>query len=152
MSQVYQSNNVINDPEINNYIKTLGSKLSIGGTEEKLSLKFFIINDPSINAFAMLGGINWCSYRTYFCSKYESELSSVLSHEIAHITQKHLLRLFDSQARNSFKSYLLLQLQFLLRDQIHKLPGSNYGCKCSSVQNTLDFTRENEKEAEGVWY
>ena len=38
-SQVYQSNNVINDSEINNYIERLGRKLSMEGTEDKLSLK-----------------------------------------------------------------------------------------------------------------
>ena len=42
LSQVYLSNNVINDSEINNYIERLGRKLSMEGTEEKPSLKFFI--------------------------------------------------------------------------------------------------------------
>ena len=53
------------------------------GTEDKLSLKFFIIDDPSINAFAMLGGIIGIHTGLIFAANTESELSSVLSHEIA---------------------------------------------------------------------
>ena len=57
MSQVYQSGSVITDAEVNDYLKTLGTNLSLAGTQDKLNFKLFIINDPSINAFAMLGGI-----------------------------------------------------------------------------------------------
>ena len=151
LSQVYQSNNVINDSEINNYIERLGSKLSMEGTDDKLSLKFFIIDDPSINAFAMLGGIIGIHTGLIFAANTESELSSVLSHEIAHITQKHLLRLFDSQARNSFKSYLALAIAILAaRSNPQVASGAVVAANAAQVQSALDFTRENEKEADRV--
>ena len=151
LSQVYQSNNVINDSEINNYIERLGSKLSMEGTDDKLSLKFFIIDDPSINAFAMLGGIIGIHTGLIFAANTESELSSVLSHEIAHITQKHLLRLFDSQARNSFKSYLALAIAILAaRSNSQVASGAIVAANAAQVQSALDFTRENEKEADRV--
>ena len=151
LSQVYQSNNVINDSEINNYIERLGSKLSMEGTDDKLSLKFFIIDDPSINAFAMLGGIIGIHTGLIFAANTESELSSVLSHEIAHITQKHLLRLFDSQARNSFKSYLALAIAILAaRSNPQVASGAIVAANAAQVQSALDFTRENEKEADRV--
>jgi len=151
LSQVYQSNNVINDSEINNYIERLGRKLSMDGTNEKLSLKFFIVDDPSINAFAMLGGIIGIHTGLIFAANTESELSSVLSHEIAHITQKHLLRLFDSQARNSFKSYLAIAIAILAaRSNPQVASGAIMAAKAAQVQSALDFTRENEKEADRV--
>ena len=151
LSQVYQSNNVINDSEINNYIERLGRKLSMDGTNEKLSLKFFIVDDPSINAFAMLGGIIGIHTGLIFAANTESELSSVLSHEIAHITQKHLLRLFDSQARNSFKSYLAIAIAILAaRSNPQVASGAVVAANAAQVQSALDFTRENEKEADRV--
>ena len=151
LSQVYQSNNVIDDSEINNYIERLGRKLSMDGTNEKLSLKFFIVDDPSINAFAMLGGIIGIHTGLIFAANTESELSSVLSHEIAHITQKHLLRLFDSQARNSFKSYLAIAIAILAaRSNPQVASGAVVAANAAQVQSALDFTRENEKEADRV--
>ena len=57
LNRVNQSNQLIDDPEINDYLNQIGKKLSIHGTKEKPDILFFIINDSSINAFAMLGGI-----------------------------------------------------------------------------------------------
>ena len=149
LSQVYQSNSVITDPEINNYIQMLGRKLSESGTDEKLPFKFFIVNDPSINAFAMLGRIIGVHTGLILAANTESELSSVLSHEIAHITQKHLLRLFDSQARNSFKSYIALAFAILAaRSNPEIASGAITAVSAAQVQNILDFTRDNEKEAD----
>jgi len=151
LGQVNQSENLITDTEINSYINNLGRKLLLNGTNENFPLKFFIINDPSINAFAMLGGIIGVHSGLILATNTESELSSVLSHEIAHITQKHLLRLFDSQARNVFKSYIALAVAILAaRSNPQVASGAMAAASASQIQNTLDFTRENEKEADRV--
>ena len=151
LGRVNQSDSVITDVEINDYINKVGRELSLKGTEEKLALKFFIVNDSSINAFAMLGGIIGIHTGLILAANSESELLSVLSHEIAHITQKHLLRLFDSQARNSFKSYIGLAIAILAaRSSPQVASGALAASSAAQVQNTLDFTRENEKEADRV--
>ena len=151
LGRVNQSDSVITDVEINDYINKVGRELSLKGTDEKLALKFFIVNDSSINAFAMLGGIIGIHTGLILAANSESELLSVLSHEIAHITQKHLLRLFDSQARNSFKSYIGLAIAILAaRSSPQVASGALAASSAAQVQNTLDFTRENEKEADRV--
>jgi len=151
LSKVYQSNSLITDLEINDYIEKLGRELSVKGTKEKLDIKFFILNDSSINAFAMLGGIIGIHSGLILAANSESELASVISHEIAHITQKHLLRLFDSQARNSYKSYIAIAIAILAaRSNPQVASGAIAAANASSIQNTLDFTRENEKEADRV--
>lgn len=151
LNRVNQSNQLIDDPEINDYLNQIGKKLSINGTKEKPDILFFIVNDSSINAFAMLGGIIGVHSGLMLAANSESELASVLSHEIAHITQKHLLRLFESQQKNSFKSYIGLAIAILAARSSPQLANSAIIIsQAASVQDALDYTRSNEKEADSI--
>lgn len=151
MQQVYSSNTVIQDPEINDYLNEIGHNLINSSSKDKSEINFFIVNDTSINAFAMLGNIIGVHTGLIFAANTESELASVLSHEIAHLTQKHLLRLFDSQSRNSFKSYLALAVAILAaRSNPQLAQGAITAASAAQVQNTLDYTRSNEQEADRI--
>ena len=149
MLQAFLSNSVIKDPEINDYINDMGHELIDKGINKKPEINFFIVNDSSINAFAMLGNIIGIHSGLILSANSESELASVLSHEIAHITQKHLLRLFDSQAKNSYKTYFALALALLVaRSNPQLAQGVITAGSASQVQNILDYTRANEREAD----
>ena len=151
LQQVYSSNSVIDDIEINDYIASLGEDLVLKGTSEKPSINFFLVNDQSVNAFAMLGNIIGVHSGLIFAANNESELASVLSHEIAHLTQKHLLRLFHSQANNSFKTYLSIAVAILAaRSNPQLAQGALIAGQASQVQNLLNFTRDNEREADRI--
>lgn len=151
LNRVYQSNQLIEDPEINNYVTNMGKDLSFEGTKEKPKINFFVVNDSSINAFATLGGVIGIHSGLILAANNESELASVLSHEIAHITQKHLLRLFESQKRNSYKSYLALAIAILAARSNPQLANSAIAIsQATGVQDTLDYTRANEREADRI--
>ena len=150
MQQVLASNTVIRDVEVNDYLYSLGKTLK-NSTQEKPDLSFFILDDNSINAFAMLGNIIGVHSGLIFAANTESELASVLAHEIAHITQKHLLRLFDSQSKNSYKTYLAIAVAILAaRSNPQLAQGAMSAASASQVQNTLDYTRSNEREADRI--
>jgi len=151
MQQVYSSNTVIQDPEINDYLNNLGGELLDATSEKNNDINFFIVNDTSINAFAMLGNVIGVHTGLIFAANTESELASVLSHEIAHLTQKHLLRLFDSQAKNSYKSYLALAIAILAaRSNPQLATGAITAASASQTQDLLDYTRTNEQEADRI--
>jgi predicted Zn-dependent protease len=151
MQQVFSSNEVIRDPEINDYLKNFGENLVKQGINGKYDINFFIVNDNSINAFAMLGDVIGVHTGLFFAANSESELASVLSHEIAHLSQKHLLRLFDSQNKNSYKSYLAIAVAIILaRSNPQLASGAISLGSAAQAQNTLNYTRENEKEADRI--
>lgn len=151
MSQVYESNSVILDPEVNEYLIDLGKKLLNEGLKTHDDINFFIVNDKSINAFAMLGNIIGVHTGLILAANSESEIASVLSHEIAHISQKHLLRLFNNQDKQSFKSSLAMAIALLIaRSNPQIASGVINAANASILQNALNFTRENEKEADRV--
>ena len=151
MQQVYSSNTVIQDPEINDYLNSLGNELIDSYKERKSNINFFIVNDNSINAFAMLGNVIGVHSGLIFAANSESEFASVLSHEIAHLTQKHLLRLIDSQTKNIYKSYLAMAVAILAaRSNPQLATGLITASSAAQTQNLLDYTRSNEKEADRI--
>jgi len=151
LQQVYQSDSVINDFEIEDYLYNLTNKLVKSSDYSGSGIKFFIVNDPSINAFAMLGGVIGVHTGLILSANSESELASVLSHEVAHITQRHVARMIGKLQKDSFKSYLGLGLALLLaRSNPELARGALAASQALGIQTVLDFTRENEKEADRI--
>jgi len=151
LQQVYQSDSVIHDVEIEDYLYNLTNKLVRASDYSGSGLAFFIINDSSINAFAMLGNVIGIHTGLILSANSESELASVLAHEIAHITQRHIARMVGKLQKDSFKSYLGLGLALLLaRSNPDLARGALTVSQALGVQTALDFTRENEKEADRV--
>ena len=149
--QVNQSDSIIRDIEISDYLDLLGKKLINASTDPAKKIEFFIVSDPSINAFAMLGGVIGVHSGLFLASNTESELASVISHEIAHINQKHISRFLLQQERASYQSTFIMAVALLLARSNPQLASTAMaGASAGSVQGALDFTRENEKEADRV--
>ncbi len=62
---------------------------------------FYLINNDQINAFAFFGGNVVLHSALFRYSDNESELASVMAHEISHVTQRHLARAMEDQKRNA---------------------------------------------------
>ena len=147
--QVNQSPIVVRDVEIDDYLTGLGRRLMTGTSIAHRNIEFFILNDSTINAFAMLGGVIGVHTGLFLAANTESQLASVLGHEIAHLSQKHLPRIIAKQQRDSYKSYLALAFALLLSRSNPELASATQTiASASAIQNTLDFTRKHEKEAD----
>ncbi len=92
---------LINDPLLTQYINSLGMRLVSHANSVKTPFHFFLINNDEINAFAFFGGnvvLHSALFR-YFDN--ESQLASVMAHEISHVTQRHLARAMEDQQRSA---------------------------------------------------
>lgn len=101
MMQIRGSSPVINDPVLDEYLTTLGRKLVANANDVRFPFSFFWINNPEINAFAFYGGHVGVHTGLMAQSDNESQFASVLGHEIAHVTQRHLARRIQQQQDNS---------------------------------------------------
>ena len=106
---------VIDDPELNTYIQTLGHRLSTkkspaAGQEFHL----FIVNNPSINAFAVPGGYIGVYTGLILATETESELASVVAHESAHIIQRHIPRMIAESQRTTLPAMAALLAAILI--------------------------------------
>jgi len=80
----------LNDPEIEDYVNRLGMRLVAASDEPDRSFDFFVLKDSTLNAFALPGGYIGLHSGLIQAAQSESELASVVGHEIAHVTQRHI--------------------------------------------------------------
>ena len=83
---------ILEDPEVTEYIRSLGYRLSSQAHDGAQRFNFFMVRDNTINAFALPGGFIGVNSGLLLKTKDESELAGVLAHEIAHVTQRHIAR------------------------------------------------------------
>lgn len=145
------SDDVVQDAEITAYLQALGSKLVSSSPDSQLKFNFFVVQDNSINAFAMPGGVVGVHTGLILASNSESELASVLGHEIGHVTQHHLARMLASQKYDTFKNIAGIALALLVaRANPQLASGALTTASAVGIQNKLDYTREHEREADRI--
>jgi len=82
----------------------------------------------------------------------ESELAAVVAHEIAHVTQQHLLRAWESTSQMSIPSAAILLAAIALGAAVggDAAAAAAVGGQAALMQQRINFTRANEKEADRV--
>ena len=151
MRQVAVSQDVIRDPEISDYIEALGNRLASNGPDKRQRFYFFVVQDPTINAFAMPGGVIGIHTGLMLSANTESELAGVLGHEIGHVTQRHLARMLASQKYDMFKNIAGLAIALLVaRSNPQLATGAATTVSALGVQSQLDYTRDHEREADRI--
>ncbi len=116
-----------------------------------LPFNFFVVMENDINAFAGPGGYIGVNSGVIIMTEAESELASVMGHEIAHVTQRHLYRAAEAAGRLSIPTMAATLAAILLGTQSPALgQAAIMAVMGSSVQFQIDFTRENEMEADRV--
>ena len=139
---------IVSDPEIESYITSLGERLTTNSNSQQ-QFHFFVINDSTINAFAGPGGHIGINTGLIMTSETESELASVVAHEIAHVTQRHLARAFEASQESTVPTTAAIIAAIILASQDSAMASAALATAlASSTQTRINFTRQNEKEAD----
>jgi predicted Zn-dependent protease len=85
---VERQSKVINDPVIAEYVNRLGQNL-VRNSDAKVPFTIKVVEDPTVNAFALPGGFFFVDSGLILKSDTEAELAGVMSHEIAHVAARH---------------------------------------------------------------
>ncbi|MDD5058470.1 MAG: M48 family metalloprotease [Sideroxydans sp.] len=151
MFQIRAQANYMDDPEVVDYLNRLGSLLVSNSSEPSQPFEFFLINDNAINAFALPGGFIGVNTGLIQLTQTESELASVLSHEISHVTQHHLARMVSGQKYDSLAAMATMAVAILAaRSNPDAATAAIVGAQGGMAQRQLNFTREYEKEADRI--
>jgi predicted Zn-dependent protease len=157
MRQARASGGVLNDPEVNDYLNELGGRLVAVSPDARQDFEFFAVPDSGINAFALPGGFIGVNTGLILLAQSESELASVIAHEITHVTQRHIARLLQSQQNSMLMSLAALAVALLAA----RAGGASSGdaaqaavatSQALALQNQLNFTREFEYEADRIGF
>ena len=151
LRDVASSGAVLNDVEVVDYLQNLGLRLAANSSDNRQQFTFFLVQDPSINAFAMPGGVIGVHTGLITSATSESELASVLAHEIGHVTQRHLARMVAQQRRDAWQSFAAMAFALLAARSNPQLAGASMqAAQAGAIQRQLDYTREHEREADRV--
>ncbi len=151
MFQIRADKSYLDDAEIADYLNQLGNLLVSNSGEPARPFEFFAINDSAINAFAMPGGFIGVNTGLILLAENESELASVLGHEIAHVTQHHLARMVAGQKYDTLAAMAAIAIAILAaRNNPQAATAAIYGAQGGALQRQLNFTRTHEEEADRI--
>ncbi len=153
MRDIRRSGQVIEDPQITEYLNEIGSRIVAQTNDGDHNFTFFAVDDPRINAFALPGGYIGVHTGLLQATRNEDELAGVVAHEVAHVTQRHIARAIHANSRQS-----LLTTAMMLGAIIMAAAGGNSDAtqgaiaiaQGTAVQQQINFTRSNEYEADRV--
>ena len=151
---IWASGNILTDPEVQEYVQGLGQNLGAHAQDGDQQFRFFVVNDPAINAFALPGGVIGVHSGLILATETESELAGVLAHEIAHVTQRHISRaIYANQKQSIFTMAALLGAILVgvaggVDGEI--VQGAIQASQGMAIEQQIGFTRSNEYEADRV--
>jgi predicted Zn-dependent protease len=149
MQEVRRDPAYLDDPEVAGYISQLGQRLASHAEGARQSFEFFVVKDSMLNAFALPGGYIGVHTGLIQAARTESELAGVLAHEISHVTQSHLARLFGKQSQAQMAVLLSMAVAILAaRSNPDVAIGAALSGQAAGIQQQLNFSRDFEREAD----
>jgi beta-barrel assembly-enhancing protease len=88
-AQVEQQMPIVRDEQLNSYVQSIGRKLTAAPEADKYPYTFKVVNEKSINAFALPGGPTFVHTGLIAAADNEAQLAGVMAHEIAHVALRH---------------------------------------------------------------
>lgn len=141
----------LDDPEVEEYLASLGKRLLAGWSAQQQDYQFFVLRDSSINAFAMPGGVIGVHTGLIVASQAESELASVLAHEIGHVEQHHMARILSRQGTTVAVLLASIMVAILAGRSNPDVAGAVVaGGQAAVIQNQLSYSRDYEREADRI--
>lgn len=145
------SNKIIEDPEINIWIRSLGNRLASNAPGSSSPIYFIVSKDRSINAFATLGGVIVINAGLILHTNTESELAAVIAHEIAHLTQRHIERMIAKAKNNKLATGAAILAGVIASSKDPQAGQAIISATMATMAHKqLSFSREAEAEADRV--
>ncbi|MGA0584271.1 MAG: M48 family metalloprotease [Castellaniella sp.] len=151
MEQGRQDPTYVGDLDVNQYLTSLGRRLAAHAPQALAQdITVFAVRDPSINAFALPGGYIGVHSGLVVGAQSESELASVLAHEIGHVMQRHIARGIAQQSQGTgiMVASLIGALLAALAGQGDLAMGVATFGQAAAIDRQLGFSRGAEQEAD----
>lgn len=155
MRDVRRDRSYLDDAPVVEYLNDFGAMLVSAHPdargEANFSYFFFPVRDRMLNAFALPGGFIGVHTGLVLASASESELGSVLAHEIGHVAQRHIARMLGNQRQDSLISLASILASIIVAgsspDAAQALALGGQGV---AIQRQLNFSRDAEREADRI--
>ena len=142
----------IDDPLLHDYLEHLIYQLVTHSQLEDRRVELVIVDNPEINAFAVPGGIIGVNNGLLLYAQTEDELATVLSHEIAHLSQRHFSRGVEFQQKQQPLTLAAMLASFVLMATVGGDAGmaAMSATQAAAQSSALRYSRTNEQEADRI--
>jgi predicted Zn-dependent protease len=149
--QVQQEIPIIQDPFLCSYINRLGQKIVAQLGAQPFHYRFFIVKDPTMNAFAVPGGYIFINSGMMRMADREGELVGVMAHEISHVYCRHMSQLMEKSRAATIGTIIgALASVFLGGAGLPLMVGSMAAGQSAMLKYSRDM--EAEADAHGFWW
>jgi predicted Zn-dependent protease len=150
LRQLRAQANTINDPLTISFVEELIYRLAPYSEVKDNRFEFVVIDQGELNAFAVPGGIIGINAGIFLYSDDEDEISGVLAHELAHLSQRHFARQIENAERQSPIAIASLLASILLIATNNADAGfaGLVGSQAAAAQSQLAYSRDWEREAD----
>jgi predicted Zn-dependent protease len=138
------------DPFVNSYINRLGQKLVAQLGSQPFTYRFFVIDDPSMNAMAVPGGYIFITTGFLRTMEREGELAGVLAHEISHISARHMAKQMDKSKGVNIATMVGTLAAVLLGGPAAAAIVA--GTQAAGQSAMLKYSRDHEQEADSLGF
>jgi predicted Zn-dependent protease len=157
MYSVRRDSAYLDDAPTIEYLNKLGNRLlekhPDARGEANYDFQFFAVRDGTLNAFAFPGGFIGFHSALILTAQTESELASVMGHEIGHVAQRHIARGIGGQKQDALIPIASLILAVLAaRASPDAATALLFGGQGLAIQRQLSFSREAEREADRIGF
>ncbi|MCC6598222.1 MAG: M48 family metalloprotease [Alphaproteobacteria bacterium] len=98
---------LLDNAAITSYVNEVGQKVVRDTERPDVQYKFFVLDSPIVNAFALPGGYIYVSRGLLALANSEAELAAVLAHETGHVTARHSAERYSTSVVTSLGAGLL---------------------------------------------
>lgn len=146
------STSTLNDPILQAYLERHSYRLAFNSPLEHPDLTLIIVNNKQINAFAVPGGVIGINAGLLLHAETESEFSSVLAHELGHLSQRHFARMLADNQRNQwvYLGAMLASIAVAAAGDGQSAYALGASAQAAAIQNRLSYSRLNEQEADRI--
>lgn len=143
---------VVADPVVQDYLERLCYRLAFNSPLQHPDLSLAIVRDSSINAFAVPGGVIGVNVGLLLHAETEAELSSVLSHELGHLSQRHFVRKLAENKQNAWLSLagFLTTIALASAGDSQGAIAVNAASQAAVINRSLAYSRQFEQEADRI--
>lgn len=140
------------DPLLYEYLENLLFELSSFSELKDLRLDLVLVKNPSINAFAVPGGVVGVNTGLLLHAQSEAQLVSVLTHELAHLSQRHFARGVEASKQANIASIAGLLAGIILAATAggDAATAAIATSQAIAIDSQLRYSRLHEREADRI--
>lgn len=151
MKKLRERDMVLDDVQLNAYLDSIGQSIVTYADQNGVPFTFFLVRDNSINAFALPHNFIGVNAGLLLATDREDELAGVIAHEIAHVSQRHIVRAVADSRRLALPlAAAMIASAALAAASKQGGQAAMVGTMAANAQHQISFTRANEQEADRI--